>query len=365
MRSLKNEKIMKPKKIVFVFGTMNAGGSERVALTYLRQLKSSEYSISLVKIYKSTSELEGLIPQGTNIINLEAPRLLKAVLPLLKVLKKIKPDYIYIVQQMLCLLLPLYKPFLPKTHFIARMQSMPTLMKKQLINNSLEYVFWSIGMKYADTIIAQTEFMKDEAIKELHIKPRKIVVQYNPVDIEYIQTRANEEPPPFNNDKINALCSGRMDAAKGFDVLLKALPDVIKVLPRLHITIIGKNSSEGNVLKKLACELSLENYVSFAGHKENPYIYYKNCDMYILSSRREGFPNTLIENYCFNTPTVAACCVPIIKKFVKDGINGYLCEPDNPGSLADAIIKCAALKREDITNLPYYGSKLEDILNEL
>ncbi len=115
--------------------------------------------------------------------------------------------------------------------------------------------------------------------------------------------------------------------------------------------------------KLLIGRLGLHDYVALKGFIENPYIYYADCDLFILSSRREGFPNVLLENYYLNTPIVATMCVPIVEKLIVNGSNGYTCATDNEFDLSEKILKCLALKRCEILNKPYKGSRL-DVLFE-
>jgi glycosyltransferase involved in cell wall biosynthesis len=264
---------------------------------------------------------------------------------------------------MLNFFIVLYKPFLKKFTHISRMQNMPSM--KKLYLSRRKYFFWGGGVRFADIIIAQTEEMKGEAVKLLNVDENKIIVQHNPLDTDYIDCKLENASSPYQHTGIIGLASGRMDKGKAFDILIRALPAVIKEYPDFFLHIIGRDGGEQEGLLYLSKELSIEKHIIFLGRKDNPYIYYKYCDLYIMSSRIEGFPNTLLENYYLNTPTAAARCVPIVEKFIKNGENGFLSEVDDPASLSVAIINTIKIKREDIHNPPYHGGNIMEILGSV
>ena len=69
--------------------------------------------------------------------------------------------------------------------------------------------------------------------------------------------------------------------------------------------------------------------------------------MFVLPSRMEGFPNVVLEAMCFNRPVASTTCVAVIKDIIREGQNGYYCEIENAGALADCMIKASQLKNID------------------
>ena len=91
--------------------------------------------------------------------------------------------------------------------------------------------------------------------------------------------------------------------------------------PNFKLYILGDDRGALDEIENLITELDLKNHVVLAGFIGNPYLYYANCDLFILSSHREGFPNVLLENYYLNTPIVATRCVPIVQQLIENAIN--------------------------------------------
>ena len=73
-----------------------------------------------------------------------------------------------------------------------------------------------------------------------------------------------------------------------------------------------------------------------------------HCDVFVLPSRMEGFPNVLLEAMCLNKPVVATTCLPVIQQIVKDGVNGYVCPEEDAEKMASSMTKALDLK--DIHN---------------
>jgi glycosyltransferase involved in cell wall biosynthesis len=90
-------------------------------------------------------------------------------------------------------------------------------------------------------------------------------------------------------------------------------------------------------LRELADKYNLSHKVTFAGYREYPYSYMKHADLYVLSSRYEGFPNAVIEALGCGTPVLAFNCPGGIKEIIEEDINGWIVDRDNIDSMAMKI----------------------------
>ena len=169
----------------------------------------------------------------------------------------------------------------------------------------------------------------------------------------------------FEKDKISAVVSGRLKKEKAFDLVLKSMTSILKTYPNFILHILGYNEGERDNLIQLSKDLDIQNSVVFHDYISNPYSYYINCDLFILSSYKEGFPNVMLENYYLNTPIVATKCVPIVEQLIIDNQNGYVCEVDNLDSLTQGILNCIKnISRDSVFNKEYSGSNLEDVISK-
>ncbi len=84
-------------------------------------------------------------------------------------------------------------------------------------------------------------------------------------------------------------------------------------------------------------DLGLENVI-FHGQQKNPYQFLKFADLFILSSRYEGFPNVLLEAGACGTYSLANNCPGGITEIIQPGINGEISNIENHEEFADEIL---------------------------
>ena len=125
-----------------------------------------------------------------------------------------------------------------------------------------------------------------------------------------------------------------------------AWPKVKIAIPNAHMYIVGRNTSE-YAQDLINRSQGLKDF-TFLGFHSNPYSFLKHCDVFVLPSRMEGFPNVVLEAQCFNRPIATTTCVAVIKNIIQPGENGYYCNIEDADALADCMIKAAGLK--DIAN---------------
>lgn len=349
------------RRILFIIPSLNAGGAERVAINYLRQIDNNKYSVSLV-VFNKTDDLIDFLPKHIQLIDLKTLSTSGSFWSLLLLLRKLRPDVIFTTHSRVASLLIFIKPFVPKFKHLARMQNTPSLEKKYKAYSGLRRIIYAYGFRSANLVIAQTEAMKKDGVSLFGLNVEKIKVLPNPVDNAHIDKCVQNSSSPFPEGQISAVAAGRLAFAKGFDVLISALPKVLEVYPNFVLYILGKDDGHGNQLRSLVAELGLEKSVKFTGFQSNPYRYYAHSDLFILSSRWEGFPNVLLENYYLNKPIVSTRCVPIIEDLIKESVNGSLCHPGDKESLQIAICKVISRSSPCVYNGTYVGGRLDDII---
>ena len=153
--------------------------------------------------------------------------------------------------------------------------------------------------------------------------------------------RAEEIPPGRNNPVPVITCIAFHSPIKGVDVLLKALKSLKDDHVECRCLQIGGGSSELNgedteELKSLCTELGLDDVVMWVGLTNKVHQYLSSADIYCQPSRSEAICLSIAEAMDFNLPVVASN-VGGISELVKDGTNGFLVDPDDPGSLAEKL----------------------------
>ena len=150
--------------------------------------------------------------------------------------------------------------------------------------------FWLRKTLYplADHLVVQTDSIKE------YFRSYNGSVQVIPnpvkVDPESLYNKPEVLLPTCN--KLVAM--GSMTTQKGFDLLIEVFANLYRHHSDWNLIILGEGVL-GNELKSRARELHIENAVFFAGRVENPFSIMSRCDLFVLSSRYEGFPNALLE----------------------------------------------------------------------
>lgn len=128
---------------------------------------------------------------------------------------------------------------------------------------------------------------------------------------------------------------GRLEAEKGFDLLLRAAALLSQEGIDLEVWI-GGEGAEAARLEQLAGELGLGERFRLLGFVDDPMPLYESLDAFVLSSLREGLPNVLLEAMAMETPVVASR-VGAVADVLSDGDHGVLVEPGSAPGLARGI----------------------------
>jgi glycosyltransferase involved in cell wall biosynthesis len=219
--------------------------------------------------------------------------------------------------------------------------------------------------KNATMVIAQTPEMKYELIEFHKLDKNKIEVILNPIDTSLIDKKTQNELNPYSSENnVNIVAAGRLARQKGFDTLIKAFAYVVRKNVNFKLYIIGNNAGEEVYLRQLVSQLDLENTVYFLGFQENPYKFFKYADAYVLSSRWEGLPNTVLENLYLKKPIIATRCIPFMEELIKDKKNGLLIDVDNIEELSNAILNYKIINVEH-SSVVFNNQKFELLFQRL
>lgn len=122
---------------------------------------------------------------------------------------------------------------------------------------------------------------------------------YNPISYDFIRKQADEaKADEISGEDINILTVGRLSKEKGQLII----PDVVKKMLSRNLRfkwyIIGEGS-ERKAIENRIREMNLQKNIILLGYKNNPYPYYKKCDIYVQTSLHEGYCISLEEAKCF------------------------------------------------------------------
>jgi len=191
-------------------------------------------------------------------------------------------------------------------------------------------IVFKIISRLSDAIVVQYNQIDD--LKFLGIDCSKICLIPNGVDTEYfkksdVKIREHfREKMGFKNNVIG-LYVGRLDPIKGLDLLLKALPRVVRTFPQFRLIVTGSGPSK-SYIEDQAKALGIYEDILFTGDVQDVKSYYEIADVFILPSRSEGISNALLEAMSMEL-SVIATAVGGTLEVVEDMRNGCLISPSS------------------------------------
>lgn len=217
--------------------------------------------------------------------------------------------------------------------------------------------FWNKRIEYAiknaDLLTAIGSSTRRDYL-DIGVKEGMIIDNPNGVDLNRFNASCKDirDILGLSKDIKILLAVGRYHIKKGYEYLIKAMPNIISQYKNVKCLIIGNGL---DILRKMINDLNVKEHIilldqqSF-NHSENSSIIdlnklpndillsaYKSSDIYVSSSLIEGFALTLVEAMAAGLPLVATN-VPGNEDAVIDGGNGFLVPAKDPKSLAEKII---------------------------
>ncbi len=129
---------------------------------------------------------------------------------------------------------------------------------------------------------------------------------------------------------------GRLVPQKGFDLLIQAFDQLKDKYPDWHLTILGEGAMR-SALEALISQLKLTDRIHLIGQVQNVNSYLYQADLFVLSSRSEGFPMGLCEAMACGLPVIATDCLSGPREIITNGVDGILVESEDINALATGL----------------------------
>ncbi|WP_035018337.1 glycosyltransferase [Caulobacter sp. UNC358MFTsu5.1] len=325
--------------IALHINSMASGGAEKMRLVIARELLRRGYRVDLV-LCQTKGEYMAQIPEGVRVVDLKAPRTVNSLLPMVKYLRETRPDLmisslgyhntVAVLANRLA-----GKPtrvFVTQHNNLSSQSSQTGQAKLGLVPLLYRFV-----LPMADGVLAVSKGIADDMAKVAGFPRERINVLYNPAAPENLEAQAAEpvDDPFFDTDEPVVLAIGRLHAQKGFDTLIAAFAELAARRPA-RLAICGVGALEAP-LKAQVQALGLDDRVKFLGFQANPAKYLRRADLFVLSSRFEGFGNVLVEALACGTPTVSTDCPHGPAEILDNGRYGLLPPVDDVSALAKAM----------------------------
>lgn len=315
-------------RIIFFVASLYGGGMERIAaliashLVQQHQVIVADFSDNK-KTYPIDPQVEIIDIRPQSPIRVFHP--MERVLNIKKTIKTVNPDIIISFSASLN----------------AKVLTANRRLKKKIIVSERTTVSRSLNRKaeyarkklypLADCVVYVT---KEDYDHSPHVTNKTYI--YNPLTLEPYDSYENREK------SIIAIGGLNRWHVKGFDLLLDAWRKVCHNYPEWCLEFLGKDVP--SPIKDSVEKYKIEKQVHFLGRSDDIQSVLRRKSVYVLSSRNEGFPNSLIEAMSQGCACLAFDCQTGPKEIITDGVNGLLVEN---GSVEDLTQKLKNLLTDE------------------
>lgn len=384
------------KRIVFVLSFSSLGGIEKSLINLLYNFDFSKYKVDIALLNKE-GELVNCIPQQANIIDVNCFKgeiwqlitnspyyNLKHFLTKLQFLNAIcycffyflnkKTNNSYRVQYLKWVTRKINK--LPYKYDVAIAYGGPEQLMDFYVCHKINatkkigWIHFDINKfhyaektatkfydKYSKICVVSNE-AKFNFMNHFPQFKDKVITFYNKIHTKSVIASARQENIFPNDKSIKLLTVGRISPEKGQQLAIKTLKKLIDGGYKINWYFVGDGPDRTHC-ENLAKELGISDYAFFVGNQINPYVYMKNCNIYVQPSIHEGFCMTLAEALCFKNPIVTTNFTGA-KEQLKNRENAIITEID-PCLLANAIIKAIDMKQVQNLQLNKSYDSLDDL----
>lgn len=328
---------MKRKIILFRLRSMEMGGVQKVLIDILQRLDKDQYDLHLLlNLYQG--ELLHDIPSTVKIHYLAKGKEYFSANRVLNFIQLVFRRIILMFYFTFPIILMRKLSFVPDIEIAFMSANLPELIKSPFKKSKKINWFHSdirffpkkiahrliMLMNKSDITIfvSQTTQKNVEAYSKYSVSNGICI--YNLFDYKSILLKAEQpiDNKIFKKSGKTFVSVGRLDYAKGYDLLLQAHAELIREGFMHTIIIIGS----GYFYQKLKETIAYENIKStfiLAGQKENPYPYIKSADFYIQPSRYEAYPLSIGEALILNKPIICTDCGGV-KEMISHKETGYI-----------------------------------------
>jgi glycosyltransferase involved in cell wall biosynthesis len=319
---------------------MGGGGAERVTANLANYWTHKGWEISVVtlasrsldfyELHPSVKRIDlGLAGNSGNVL-VGLWQNLRRLFAMRRVLRQIQPDIALGMMTSTNILLALAALSLPALRTIGAERIYPPQLP-------LGYL-WETLRSYTYRLLNAVTVLTSES--EEWIKSNTYARKISVIPNAAFYPLLVQEPRiiPTASERKILLAVGRLDKQKGYDLLIETFYNLSAKYPDWDLVILGEGSLRP-ALEKQIRDLDLEKRILIPGRAGNVGEWYESADLYAMSSRFEGFPNTLVEAMSYGLPAVSFDCETGPRDIIRHEVDGLLAR------LGDVVALTTALDR--------------------
>jgi glycosyltransferase involved in cell wall biosynthesis len=329
-----------PVRVLFLLPTLDGGGAERVTLHLLRHLDPQTCQATLF-VFQPKGDYWKDVPKDIRVIigaNSEAHQQLAAVTLLRRLISAARlHDLVVACLQNRTTYVAWLAGAITSRPVIGWIQN-SAVPGSPMLKARHRFLSRQIYPRLT-TLVCASHGVSDSLSAFMPLRPKRVKVIPSFIDREMVATLACAElPGAISTARKEPLlfAMGRLVPQKGFDVLLRSIRQLHDSGQHVRALIVGEGGERSN-LQRLIADLGLGGYVEMPGFAANPFPVMRQADIFVLSSRFEGFALVLLEAMALGLPIVATDCIAGPSEILEKGRCGMLVPPEDHKALASAV----------------------------
>ena len=326
-----------PVRLAFVLPHLRPGGAEMAVVNWLGALPREEFAPVLL-LKRAEGSLLARVPSDVPVVEVGGRRAADFAWRLRKALDAQQVDLAYSATSAANLALTATS-FLPgrKVRLFVSEHTTPRAYADEAKWPWLRRMLTRQLYARASAVLVPTEAIAADLADSL---PQvRVAVVPNPV-VDFGAGEPARAKPAFSGERpLSILAAGRLVSAKGFDTMLETAALLRDRGMEFHLTICGEGPLRPDLEAQIE-RLQIGQFVTLAGYCADLAARMRQSDLFVLSSRREGFGNVIVEAMHEGCPVIAST-LPGPLALIRDKQTGLLVEPENPQYFAQAIARLA------------------------
>jgi glycosyltransferase involved in cell wall biosynthesis len=314
----------KSQPLTLIVPTLDIGGAERVFILLANQLAKNDINSVVLRPISSAGAMKSRLDEKVRLApfctNPSLPFIIALIFALPALIRSLRNEKTTILATLTGMnLLLLILGFMCRRRARLFIREACTLSN---VSSGFRIFLMKRCYSMADGVIAVSEEVKQDLLQKISLSDVPITVINNPIDT-IVSKSSLTDPDSFFLKKVQPfiVSVGRLSYQKGFDLLLEAYARS-PINEAFNLVVIG-DGAERRRLEQQATTLGIEKKVHFVGFKEQPRQWMIKSKLFVLSSRFEGFCNTLLEAMECGLPIVSTDC-PGGPRLMLEGSRGAL-----------------------------------------